>query len=280
MKSLVKGLVKNYNYMKRYPRVLAIAGSEPLGSAGMQADTKAISACGAYSGAAITCVVDENTTRVKTIFPLPVELVTGQIQSFLGDVGADAIKTGVLYSAELIKAVAETLSEFEAANIVVDPVVIKSSGERMVDLDTVAFRRYLFPMARLITPNMGEAGLLLDRDAGKTDWENDIKLLSVNGCAVLIKSVPEGDKFIKDIFYDPEKGQTTVFTKDRIDTRNINGTGCSLSSSIAAYVARGYGLEEAVRAGEDYIHHAIVSGAQYYFGEGFGPVNHFYKYNE
>lgn len=272
---------KIYNYMKRYPRVLAIAGSEPLGSAGIQADTKAISACGAYSGAAITCVVDENTTRVKTIFPLPVELVTGQIESFLGDVGADAIKTGVLYSADLIKAVTESVAGYGVRNIVVDPVVIKSSGERMVDMDTVAaFKKYLFPMARVITPNMGEAGLLLDRDAAKTDWKSEAKSLSVNGCAVLIKSVPEGDKFIKDIFYDPETGQTTVFTKDRIDTRNINGTGCSLSSSIAAFLARGYGLEEAVRSAEDYIHHAIVSGAQYYFGVGFGPVNHFYKYNE
>ena len=262
---------------RHYPRVLTIAGSEPLGSAGMQADVKAISACGAYAAGAVTCIVDEDTRHVKRVYPLPVELVTEQVRSFLEDVGADAVKIGFLPSAGMIKAVARTLRACDVHNVVLDPVMVTSSGERIVEDEAIgALKEYLFPLVRIITPNTREAALLLGPNT-TTDWVDACGFLSDVGCSVVLKSIPAPKDCLQDLFCDADTGKITTFTKKRVDTRNINGTGCTFSSAIAAFLAQGFGLAESVGRAEEYIQGAINSGADYVFGTGFGPVDHFYR---
>ena len=177
--------------MKEYPKVLAIAGSEPLGSAGVQADIKAISACGSYAAGALTCIVNEDTMQVKEVFPLPVELIIGQVRSFLDDVHASAIKTGMLFKKEVIKAVAETLKDYPDIPLVVDPVMVNSTGEPLIEPDAIeAYKEYLFPLATIITPNYREANLLLKHDFCGENPENDMKELCQWGNAAIVKSIP------------------------------------------------------------------------------------------
>lgn len=264
--------------MKEYPKVLAIAGSEPLGSAGVQADIKSISACGSYAAGAITCIVDEDTTRVKQIFPLPVELVLGQVHSFLDDVHASAIKTGMLFTAELVGALGDVLACYRGIPLVVDPVMVDSAGTPLIQQEAIeAYKTHLFPLATIITPNFREANLLLHRTfSGDTD--DDIRELCRWGNAAIVKSVPHPDGLM-DVFYSPSVGMKT-FVKTKVDTRNVNGTGCTFSSSIASYLSQGRTLPEAVCLAETYIDGAIREGATYRFGTGVGPVTHFYRWLE
>lgn len=251
--------------------VFLIAGSEPLGSAGMQADIKAITACGGYAACALTGIVDEDTQRVKQIFHLPVDLIVSQAESFLGDVGANCIKTGVLPSAEIIHGVAGVLKRYPEVKKVIDPVVVNSVGEQLVSNDSIdAYKNELFSLATLITPNRREAEVLLKRKL--TNIEEDIKELGAWGCSVIIKSIEKGD-MLSDYLYNAETGEVREFTKQRIDTHNVNGTGDSFSSAIATYLAKGYSLNEAVEKGEEFINKAIALGAEYEFGHGFGPVH-------
>lgn len=264
--------------MKEYPKVLAIAGSEPLGSAGVQADIKSISACGSYAAGAITCIVDEDTTRVKQVFPLPVELVTGQVRSFLDDVHASAIKTGMLFTEELVRTLSDVLAAYRTVPLVVDPVMVDSAGTPLIRPEAIdAYKESLFPLATLITPNFREANLLLHKTfSGDTD--EDIRALCRWGNAAIVKSVPHPEGLM-DVFYSASTGMKT-FVKAKVDTRNVNGTGCTFSSSIAAYLSQGHTLYEAVCLAETYIDGAIRVGATYRFGTGFGPVAHFYRRSE
>ncbi|MCQ2258642.1 MAG: hydroxymethylpyrimidine/phosphomethylpyrimidine kinase [Bacteroidaceae bacterium] len=251
--------------------VFLIAGSEPLGSAGMQADIKAITACGGYAACALTGIVDEDTQRVKQIFHLPVDLIVSQAESFLGDVGANCIKTGVLPSAEIIRGVAGVLKRYPEVKKVIDPVVVNSVGEQLVSNDSIeAYKNELFSLATLITPNRREAEVLLQHKL--TNIEEDIKELGSWGCSVIIKSIEKGD-MLSDYLYNAETGEVREFSKQRIDTHNVNGTGDSFSSAIATYLAKGYPLTEAVEKGEEFINKAIALGAEYEFGHGFGPVH-------
>lgn len=263
--------------MKEYPKVLAIAGSEPLGSAGVQADIKAISACGSYAAGALTCIVNEDTMQVKEVFPLPVELIVGQVRSFLDDVHASAIKTGMLFKKEVIKAVAETLKDYPDIPLVVDPVMVNSTGEPLIEPDAIeAYKEYLFPMATIITPNYREANLLLRHDFCGENPEDDMKELCQWGNATIVKSIPY-KKDLMDTFCSKDHS-IQKYVKEKINTKNVNGTGCTFSSSIAAFLSQGHPIEEAVRLAEDYIHNAIKEGATYKFGSGIGPVTHFYKW--
>ena len=263
--------------MKEYPKVLAIAGSEQLGSAGVQADIKAISACGSYAAGALTCIVNEDTMQVKEVFPLPVELIIGQVRSFLDDVHASAIKTGMLFKKEVIKAVAETLKDYPDIPLVVDPVMVNSTGEPLIEPDAIeAYKEYLFPLATIITPNYREANLLLKHDFCGENPENDMKELCQWGNAAIVKSIPYKENLM-DAFSSKDHS-IQKYVKEKINTKNVNGTGCTFSSSIAAFLSQGHPVEEAVRLAEDYIHNAIKEGATYKFGSGIGPVTHFYKW--
>ena len=168
--------------------VFLIAGSEPLGSAGMQADIKAITACGGYAACALTGIVDEDTRKVKSVTPLPAELVVSQAESFLGDVGAQCIKTGVLPTAEIIDGVAELLKRYPNVKKVIDPVIVDSNGVQLVSNESIdAYKEKLFPIATLITPNFREAEVLLKRKI--TNISEDIKELGQWGNSVIVKSM-------------------------------------------------------------------------------------------
>ncbi|MBR1492550.1 MAG: bifunctional hydroxymethylpyrimidine kinase/phosphomethylpyrimidine kinase [Bacteroidaceae bacterium] len=261
--------------------VFLIAGSEPLGSAGMQADIKAITACGGYAACALTGIVDEDTRKVKSVTPLPAELVVSQAESFLGDVGAQCIKTGVLPTAEIIDGVAELLKRYPNVKKVIDPVIVDSNGVQLVSNESIdAYKEKLFPIATLITPNFREAEVLLKRKI--TNISEDIKELGQWGNSVIVKSMESqvmagrsmpAQDMLSDFLYNAETGEVREFRKRRIDTHNVNGTGDSFSSAIATYLAKGYGLNEAVEKGEEFISKAIALGAEYEFGHGYGPVH-------
>ncbi|MBQ4380229.1 MAG: hydroxymethylpyrimidine/phosphomethylpyrimidine kinase [Bacteroidaceae bacterium] len=252
--------------------VFLIAGSEPLGSAGMQADIKAITACGGYAACAVTSIVDEDTRRIKNIFHLPVDLIVSQAESFLGDIETGCIKTGVLPSEEIIRGVAGVLRKFNHIPLVVDPVIVNSLGVQLVTDSAIdAYKNELFPLATLITPNWREAEVLLGHKLENV--EEDIKELGRWGCSVIIKSIGSGEGWLSDYLYDAKTNKVREFRKPRIITRNVNGTGDSFSSAIATYIATKYKLEEAVEKGEEFISRAISLGAEYEFGHGFGPVH-------
>lgn len=252
--------------------VFLIAGSEPLGSAGMQADIKAITACGGYAACAVTSIVDEDTRRIKNIFHMPTELIVSQAESFLGDIETGCIKTGVLPSEEIIRGVAGVLRRFKQIPLVVDPVIVNSLGVQLVTDSAIdAYKNELFPLATLITPNWREAEVLLGHKLG--DIEKDIRELGRWGCSVIIKSIESGKGWLSDYLYDISTDKVREFKKPRIITRNVNGTGDSFSSAIATYIATKYSLEEAVEKGEEFISRAISLGAEYEFGHGFGPVH-------
>lgn len=257
---------------KKLNIVFLIAGSEPLGSAGMQADIKAVTACGGYAACALTGIVDEDTQRVKSVTPLPVDLVVSQADSFLGDVGAQCIKTGVLPTAEIIEGVAGVLKRYSEPKKVIDPVIVDSKGKQLVcDSSINAYKEKLFSLATLITPNRREAEVLLGHKID--DVESDVKELGKWGCSVIIKSIEEKGGMLSDVLYNAKTGNIRVFRKKRIATNNVNGTGDSFSSAIATYLAKGYELEEAVEKGEEFIGKAIALGAEYEFGHGYGPVH-------
>jgi len=261
--------------------VFLIAGSEPLGSAGMQADIKAITACGGYAACALTGIVDEDTRKVKSVTPLPAELVVSQAESFLGDVGAQCIKTGVLPTAEIIDGVAELLKRYPKVKKVIDPVIVDSNGVQLVSNESIdAYKEKLFPIATLITPNFREAEVLLKRKI--TNISEDIKELGQWGNSVIVKSMESqvmagrsmpAQDMLSDFLYNAETGEVREFRKRRIATHNVNGTGDSFSSAIATYLAKGYSLNEAVEKGEEFISKAIALGAEYEFGHGYGPVH-------
>lgn len=261
--------------------VFVIAGSEPLGSAGMQADIKAITACGGYAACALTGIVDEDTRRVKSVTPMSAELVVSQAESFLDDVGAQCIKTGVLPTAEIIQGVAGVLQRHPKVRKVIDPVIVDSNGVQLVSDESIgAYKKMLFPLATLITPNFREAEVLLKRKI--TNIAEDIKELGQWGNSVIIKSMQSQtfagkgtspQEMLSDFLYNAETGEVKEFRKHRIPTHNVNGTGDSFSSAIATYLAKGHSLSEAVEKGEEFISRAIALGAEYEFGHGYGPVH-------
>ena len=274
----------NYNVMKHYKRALTIAGSDPSGGAGIQADLKTFSACGCFGTSAIVAVVDENTVGVTGVHPVPVKFVTGQIRSVLDDIGTAAVKIGMLHSSELIRAVRDTLAPYDIRNIVLDPVMVATSGDPLLQQEAVAtLRDELIPTVRIITPNIPEAELLLGR---KIDDQKSLpeaaRELSRNagGVSVFLKAGHLNDEELIDIFYNAETDEILPLRSRRLDTRNTHGTGCTLSSALAAYLALGCGLNEAATKAKEYIAAAIEAGAAYEIGHGHGPVHHFHRFWE
>ena len=284
---------------KHYKRVLTIAGSDPRGGAGIQADLKTFSACGCYGMSAIVAVVDENTVGVTGVHPVPVDFVTGQIRSVLDDIGADAVKIGMLHSSELIRAVRETLAAYDIRNIVLDPVMVATSGDRLLQEEAIAtLQEELVPFVRVITPNIPEAEILLGRKiAGQEELPQVARELSFGRkVSVLLKAGHLHDTELIDVFYNAETDKATPLRSMRLDTPNTHGTGCTLSSAIAsnlalgkemsvavknaAFLAHGLPLDEAVVCAKEYINAAIIAGAEYEIGKGHGPVHHFFNFWE
>lgn len=266
-----------------YRRCLTIAGSDPSGGAGIQADLKTFSALGCYGMSAIVAVVDENTTGVFGVHPIPVGFVEGQIRSCIDDIGADAVKIGMLHSSELITAVRRTLDRYEwLTNLVLDPVMVATSGDPLLQPDAIsALRQVLIPRARVITPNIPEAELLLGQKIhGQDELPDFARELSsaCGGVSVMLKAGHLTDERLIDVFFNAESGKTLLLESKRLATVNTHGTGCTLSSAFAAMLARGCSLDEAARGAKNYVNEAIEAGAKYRIGHGHGPVQHFCRW--
>lgn len=266
---------------KTYSRVLSIAGSDPSGGAGIQADLKAISACGCYAATAITAVVDENTIGVSGVHPVPVDFVRGQIKSVLDDIGADAVKIGMLHSSELIRTVKEALMPYRIGNIVLDPVMVATSGDTLLQEEAICtLKNELIPLVRVITPNIPEAEILVGRKIRSQEELPSLarELSQDRKVSVLLKAGHLSSEELTDIFYNAETDTSLELHAKRIDTPNTHGTGCTLSSALAAFLARGFSLDEAVSNAKNYIYQALIAGAEYTIGKGHGPVHHFHPF--
>lgn len=262
--------------MRRYFPVLSIAGSDPSGGAGIQADIKTISALGCYGMAVITSLTAQNTTGVKSIMPATTEIVTDQIDMVMSDIPPLAIKTGMLCNRDIALSVSDRLSHYRPNNLVVDPVMISTSGTQLLDddaIDTITTR--IFPLSYLVTPNMQEAVAL----TSETEPDRQAEVFSSMGCRnVLLKGGDShDDKFKTDILYIDNCRDRIEIKADAVNTVNTHGTGCTLSSAIASYLALGYELTEAVNSAKLYITRALEAGAFISTGGGHGPVNHFFS---
>lgn len=266
--------------MKHYPKVLTIAGSDSGGGAGIQADIKTISATGSYAASAITAITVQNTVGVEDVFPVPPEIISAQIAAVIEDIGADAVKIGMLHSAQVIAAVRGSLDRFGIRNIVLDPVMVSTSGHRLIEETAIdALVRELLPAARVITPNIPEAEILSgEKISSEADLPGIARKLSREGkVSVMMKAGHLTGDELTDIFYNAEEDRFIELRSRRVRTMNTHGTGCTMSSALASYLAQGYALDDAARAAKDYINGAIVSGAEYEIGHGHGPVNHFWN---
>lgn len=266
---------------RTYHRVLTIAGSDSGGGAGIQADLKTIAAHGCYGASVITALTAQNTLGVTAIHAVPVDFVAAQLDAVLGDIGADAVKIGMLFSPELIRVVARGLVRHGVGTIVLDPVMVAQSGDKLLQDEAIeALKTELIPLATLITPNLPEASVLLGRDIATQDAARRATAdLAAMGCKnVLVKGghLESGDS--DDTLFLGAENRTVTFSGERIPTRNNHGTGCTLSSAIASNLARGEDVEEAVRHAKEYISAAIRAGAGYVIGRGHGPVHHFHRF--
>lgn len=267
--------------VKHYYRVLTIAGSDSGGGAGIQADLKTFAANGCYGMSVITALTAQNTVGVSAIHPVPVDFVRAQMEAVLGDIGVDAVKIGMLFSPELIRTVAQGLRQFNIRSIVLDPVMVAQSGDKLLQDEAIdAMKEHLIPLAHLITPNLPEASVLLGRIlAEESEISAAAKELLGFGCAnVLIKGGHLENSDSDDCLYLGAEARTVRFPCKRITTRNNHGTGCTLSSAIAAHLAKGLGVEQAVAQAKAYITEAIRAGAVYQLGHGHGPVHHFFRF--
>jgi len=266
---------------RAYHRVLTIAGSDSGGGAGIQADLKTFAALECYGASAVTALTAQNTLGVSAIHPVPAEFAAAQIRAVFEDIGADAVKIGMLYSARLIRVVAEELRRYEARHIVLDPVMVAQSGDRLLESDAVgAIREHLMPLAEVVTPNLPEAEVLTGRRISGAE-QMQAAALDLAGCgsrAVLLKGGHLEGADSSDLLYLCREKRWVTLPAERIASRNTHGTGCTLSSAVAAYLARGEELEAAVRRAKEYITAALQAGARYRLGSGHGPVHHFFRY--
>lgn len=266
--------------MTSYFKALTIAGSDSGGGAGIQADLKTFSALGCFGMSAITALTAQNTRAVTGIFPAPPEFIGQQIDAVMSDIGTDAVKIGMLHSPEVIETVAARLEQWKCPNVVVDPVMISKSGDKLLLDDAVAaLKERLLPLATVVTPNLPEASVLLDRPVETAEEMPGAArdLAGLGAASVLVKGGHLSGKNSHDLLFETESGNMVELPGTRVDTRNSHGTGCTLSSAIAAGLARGFSLEAAVRGAKAYITGALTAGAAYTTGRGHGPVHHFYN---
>lgn len=266
---------------KKYPIALTIAGSDSGGGAGIQADLKTFSANGVYGMSAITALTAQNTLGVNDIRPVPTDFLEKQIRAVLDDIGTNAVKIGMLHSSEVIKTVVRLLREYHVENIVVDPVMVATSGDKLLQDEAIkTLAQELLPEATLITPNIPEAEILLNHKIKNVDELGGAarELAFAGNKSVVIKAGNRDDDTLVDVLYNAERNNVREFEFLKTDTKNTHGTGCTLSSAIAAQLALGYNLEDSVAAGLTYTHEAIRNGADYITGKGHGPVHHFYKF--
>ena len=252
--------------------VLTIAGSDSGGGAGIQADIKTITVNGGYAMSAVTALTAQNTLGVRAISEVEPSFLKEQIDSVFEDIFPDSIKIGMIPSENLINTASQRLRFYNAKNIVVDPVMVATSGSRLINTNALyALTENLFPLATLITPNVPEAEAL---SGFKINAENDFKRIArylgdKYGCAVLLKGGHRNND-ANDLLYS--KGEFQWFNGKRIDNPNTHGTGCTLSSAIAVNLAKGFSVEQSVKKAKEYISAALLNGIN--LGKGSGPLNH------
>lgn len=261
-----------------YKSVLTIAGSDSGGCAGIQADIKSISACGAFAASVITATTAQNTIGVTDIHSIPISHIEKQLDAVFTDISFDAIKIGMLHSCEIIDIVALKLIEYNAINVIIDPVMVATSGDKLITDDAINCLKKLFPKAFLITPNSKEAEILIGHSIDNSNAEATAKEIGLQfKTSVLLKGghMDNSTENMLDILYEYATGKIFIIKNPRIKTNNTHGTGCSLSSSIATFLSKGYDLENAVKKACKYINHAIDKGKDKILGKGNGPINHF-----
>ncbi|KAI8144122.1 Phosphomethylpyrimidine kinase-domain-containing protein [Fennellomyces sp. T-0311] len=273
--------------MATIPKVLTIAGSDSGGGAGVQADIKTLTSLGVYGSSVLTSLTSQNTLGVNGIHDVPTDFVQKQLESVLSDIGTDAIKTGMLSSSAIIHTVVETLKKYNHANLVVDPVMVSTSGSKLLEDGAVdSFIKELLPITTVLTPNVPETEVLLGMDAGSIKTLEHVreaakKIGALGPNFVLVKGghLPleiNGKKKVIDVLYESSAGVYFEIVNEYLDTKDTHGTGCTLSAAIAGHLAKGQDVVGAVKSGTTYIQDAIQSSLGS-LGQGAGPVNHFHN---
>ncbi len=267
--------------MKIYPRALTIAGSDSGGGAGVQADLKTFSALGCFGMSAITALTAQNTIEVAGIYPVSPEFIGMQIDAVFTDIGADAVKIGMLHSPEVIEIVAEKLKKYKCNSIILDPVMVAKSGDKLLQDDAInTLKKVLIPLATIITPNLPEASVLLGKPVETREQMYEAcRDLSLLGCKnILLKGGHLTESHSVDFLYLGKNKKLIELDEKRIATKNSHGTGCTISSAVAAYMARKNSIENSVKKAKSYITGALEAGSEYRTGSGHGPVHHFYRF--
>lgn len=261
------------------PIVLTIAGSDSGGGAGIQADIKAMSATGSFACSVITAITSQNTQGVSAIFPIPLDHVASQLDAVFSDLNVVAVKVGMLADSNIIKVVADKIKLYQPKHLVIDPVMVATSGDLLLEQSAIStLKEALIPLADIITPNLPEGAALTGKPvpASEADMQDMVEeLRSLGAKAVLLKGGHlEQDENSNDLLILP--ASTALISAKRFPTKNTHGTGCTLSSAIASYLAQGNELTQSVELGKRYISEAIAHADQLNVGQGHGPVNHFY----
>lgn len=263
--------------MKRYPVILSIAGSDCSGGAGIQADIKTISALGGYAASVITAVTVQNTLGVSAVQTIVPDVVRGQIEAVINDMKPDAIKIGMISDADTIYIIAECLRKYVPKLIVYDPVMISTSGRKLMTDEAIrVMKTELFPVIDLLTPNIDEATALTGIEIHTIkDMQRAAKRLAEeHNLMVLIKGGHLAGDEMCDLFHNADNHHC-IYSENKIETKNLHGTGCTLSSAIATYFAKDYPIEEAIRHAKTYVTKAILAGKDLNIGHGNGPLWHF-----
>jgi len=266
--------------MKTYPVVLTIAGSDSGGGAGIQADIKTMSALGAFAASAITAVTVQNTLGVSGIHDVPCEVVEAQIEAVLSDFPVKALKIGMINQVDLVDAIARAVKKYSIKNVVLDPVMVATSGDKLMQNSTIEkLKKELFPLSTIITPNLYEAGILLNKKiVSIEEMIRAAKKLCSLGCqSALVKGGHLDKTEMTDVLYDAQEDRIYIYSARQVQTKNLHGTGCTLSSAIASFLAFGEPLPKAVQLAKDYISAAIKAGKDIEIGKGNGAVNHFFN---
>jgi hydroxymethylpyrimidine/phosphomethylpyrimidine kinase len=260
------------------PIAVTIAGSDSSGGAGIQADLKTFSALGVYGASVITALTAQNTKAVRAIHGVPAEFVRAQIDAVFSDLDVNAVKIGMVWQRDVIEAIAAALDRWRQTKVVLDPVMVASSGDDLLPPEARdVLRRMLCPRALVITPNLAEAAALLDEPMARTEGEmreQAERLLALGSQAVVVKGGHGGGAQSVDLLVQPKA--CTRLVADRIGARNTHGTGCTLSAAIAAGLAKGYDLARAVRTAKDFVTAALAAADRIKIGSGRGPVHHFH----
>lgn len=261
------------------PIVLTIAGSDSGGGAGIQADIKAISATGSYACSVITAITSQNTLGVSAIHPIPLEHIESQLDAVFTDLNVVAVKVGMLAEAEIIKVVASKIRQYQPKHLVVDPVMVATSGDLLLEQSAITtLKQELLPLADLITPNLPEGAALIGSEVPSDEDQMGAMIESLRALgakAVLLKGGHlEQDQNSNDLLIESHASE--LLSAKRVATKNTHGTGCTLSSAITSYLAQGHRLHKAVHLGKQYISQAIAHADKLDVGKGHGPVHHFF----